>query len=325
MSNRNRKQRLSNGKLPKTPGTKTGLELNAPVTSRKFCPSPRPASDAAVSVINCLWRKDGTGSFTGDSGTWETAKFVELYMLADSDEYNKDATGICFIGGVQYDFVVTTRSEDVIPDAIVFDPVTGAELSTATESNTITISGIDTTATLNVTATGLQYSKNSGAYTATAGTVVLGDTIKVRLTSSGSYSDPATGTLTVAGIPSAFSVTTRAADTTPAAFSFTDVTDAEISTLTESDAITVSGIEIAVSFTVTGGEAEKNDSGTWATSGTVVATDTVKLRVTSASEYEAAVSTTLNINGVSDTFTVTTAAYQEPSSGFPFTFPFELG
>lgn len=96
------------GGWPTTPGVKTGLALNAVVTSRRWRPSTRPATDDAVSVINCIYRFDGDGSFVGDSGVWGTSKYIELYMLADSDEYEKAATGICFIGGVQYDFVVTT-------------------------------------------------------------------------------------------------------------------------------------------------------------------------------------------------------------------------
>jgi len=98
------------GGLASTPGVKTGLELNAAVTSRKWIPSPRPGPTAPVSVINCIYRFDGTGSFTGTGGTWGTAKYIELYMLADSDEYNKDATGICFIDGIQYDFVIWTKN-----------------------------------------------------------------------------------------------------------------------------------------------------------------------------------------------------------------------
>jgi surface protein len=91
----------------------------------------------------------------------------------------------------------------------------------------------------------------------------------------------------------------------PNAFTLTDTTGAELSTITESSAITVAGLDVAVWFSVTGGEARVN-SGSWLTSGVVVNTDTVKVRRTSSADYVTAVSVVLNINGVSDTWSLTT-------------------
>lgn len=99
------------------------------------------------------------------------------------------------------------------------------------------------------------------------------------------------------------------ADTTPAAFTFTDVTDATLSTLYTSNAITVTGIDWPTTITVTGGEYEKNTSGTWTSeAGTVVLNDTIKVRHTSSTNPSTAVNTSLTIGGVSDTYTTTTAA-----------------
>jgi len=193
---------------PKTPGTKTGRELNAPTTSRKWCPSPKPGQSAPVSVIDCIYRFDGTGSFTGTGGTWGTAKYIELYMLADDDEYSKAKTGICFVDLVEYDWTVTTRALDETPTAFSFTAVTDASPSTEYESDAITVLGIDATATPAITATDLEYSLNSGAYTSTAGTVELNDTVKVKLTSSGDPETPVSGTLTIGGVSATFTVTT---------------------------------------------------------------------------------------------------------------------
>jgi hypothetical protein len=102
----------------------------------------------------------------------------------------------------------------------------------------------------------------------------------------------------------------------PTAFTFTDSTGAELSTLTESAAITVAGLDVAVWFTVSGGEAEVNDSGTWVTSGVVVNTDTVKVRRTSSEDYETAVSVVLDINGVTDTWSLTTKSATSIASIF---------
>lgn len=93
-----------------------------------------------------------------------------------------------------------------------FAPVTGAALSTPVESNTITLSNL--VGTPAITVTGGQYSKNGAAYTGSAGTVASGDTVKVRLTSSASYSTMVQATLTIGGVPRVFSVTTMG-DPTP--------------------------------------------------------------------------------------------------------------
>jgi len=103
----------------------------------------------------------------------------------------------------------------------------------------------------------------------------------------------------------AFSLTD--ADTTPTAFTFNDVTDADLSTSYESNTITVAGIDAAAPMTITGGEYQIN-GGSWASGATtVVDGDQVKVRGTSSDQGETAVDVVLTIGGVSDTFTITSA------------------
>lgn len=103
-------------------------------------------------------------------------------------------------------------------------------------------------------------------------------------------------------------VTNVVEDTTPTAFSFTDVTDAATSTVYESNTITVAGMDGPADVTITGGEYSKN-GGAWASSATTaVVGDTFKVRGTSSSSASTAVNVALTIGGVSDTYTITTAA-----------------
>lgn len=98
-------------------------------------------------------------------------------------------------------------------------------------------------------------------------------------------------------------------DTTPDAFSFVDQTGVAQSTLITSAAVTITGINSAATVTVSGGEWDKNDAGSWsASSGTVVNNDTVKVRRTSSASYSTGADVTLTVGGVSDTFTCTTLA-----------------
>jgi hypothetical protein len=101
------------------------------------------------------------------------------------------------------------------------------------------------------------------------------------------------------------SVTTL--DATPDAFTFTDQNGVALDTLITSDAVTLSGLTTSASISVSGGEYELNTNGSWSSAaGTVVNGDSVRLRTTSSTSGETAVDVVLDINGVSDTFTITT-------------------
>jgi hypothetical protein len=97
-------------------------------------------------------------------------------------------------------------------------------------------------------------------------------------------------------------------DTVPDAFTFTDVTNAALSTVYTSNTITVSGIDGPSPLSITGGEYQIN-GGAWASSATSAnAGDTISVRGTSSSSNSTSVNVVLTIGGVSDTFTITTLA-----------------
>lgn len=103
---------------------------------------------------------------------------------------------------------------------------------------------------------------------------------------------------------------TATVDNIPNAFTFTDQTNVPVSTTRTSNTITVSGMDTGASatVTVTGGTYSKNSGGYTSASGTAQNNDTFSVRHTSSSSNSTAVNTTLDINGVSDTFTSTTEA-----------------
>jgi hypothetical protein len=114
------------------------------------------------------------------------------------------------IGGVSDTFTITAiaLADDTTPDAFSFTDQTNVALNTVATSSAITVSGINTASPISIT--GGTYSINSGLYTADAGTVDNGDTVTVRLTSSASYSQPESATLTIGGVSDTFTVTTLA-------------------------------------------------------------------------------------------------------------------
>jgi hypothetical protein len=99
------------------------------------------------------------------------------------------------------------------PEPFTFTPQTGVALNTLITSNTIAVSGINAPSPISIT--GGTYSINGGAYTSGGVTVNNGDTVTVRVMSSGINLSPRTATLTIGGVSGSFSVTTMAANTPP--------------------------------------------------------------------------------------------------------------
>lgn len=98
---------------------------------------------------------------------------------------------------------------DTAPDPFSFTPQTGVPVNTLLASNSITVLGINTATAISVA--GGEYSVNGGPFTAAAGTVMNGDTVRVRLNSASTPSTTTSATLTIGGVSAAFNVTTSAA------------------------------------------------------------------------------------------------------------------
>ena len=98
-----------------------------------------------------------------------------------------------------------------------------------------------------------------------------------------------------------------APDFIPAPFGFVDLTAQPLSTYVVGAAIQITGINQVVPFTVTGdGAVQKNQIGPFVTSGTVVLGDTLTPALTTSPSEVTPSSLTLDVGGVTDTWTVTT-------------------
>jgi len=126
--------------------------------------------------------------------------FLVSYEFQVGEEYLRDV-GMALVGN-------PCPEVDTTPDPFTFIDQTGVGLSTVAESNLITVSGIDAAAPISIT--GGEYSINGGSYTPLTGEVNNNDTVRVRQTSSGSYSTTTDATLTIGGVGDIFSVTTTA-------------------------------------------------------------------------------------------------------------------
>ena len=287
------------------------------------------ASAVTISGINTTTPVSVTGAGAQISiagGAWVTSGNITngqtlAVRLTSSASFSTAITATVNVGGVTDTWSVTTLPVDTTPDAFDFTPnVTNVNLSTLTTASAVTINGINTTTPVSVTGAGAQISINGGAW-GTSGNITNGQTLSVRLTSSTSFSTAITATVDVGGVSDTWSVTTLAADTTPVAFDFTpNVTNAALSTLTTASAVTITGINTTTPVSVTGTGAQISIAGgAWGTSGNITDGQTLAVRLTSSASFNTAITATVNVGGVTDTWSVTTLAADTTPDAFAFT------
>jgi hypothetical protein len=152
----------------------------------------------------------GLFSINSSSGLVEVADALD-YETATSHNITIAVSGVTpSVSNRTFAIAVTNVVEDSTPSAFSFVDITDAALSTVYTSNTITVAGMEPQASVAVTITGGEYSKNGGTYTSSAGTAAVGDQFAVRATSSGSNSTAVNVALTIGGVSDTYTVTTLA-------------------------------------------------------------------------------------------------------------------
>jgi len=156
-----------------------------------------------------------------------------------------------------------------------------------------------------------QYRINGGDWTTGTGWVSAGSTIEVRLDAASTPVTARTATLSVGTTTAPYTVTTEH-DTVADAFTLVAVTSATPETLVTSAPVTITGISTSVPVSVSGDgnpELSTNNGVSWAQSGTVAPNGTVRVRMTAPAAFDAARVATLDVNGVTAPFSVTTQAF----------------
>lgn len=163
----------------------------------------------------------------GSTGAWTNVSNVNSTQTSYTESNCPDGQWDFRVVAIQYDYFFTgfsciasttdrpsntiqkTVGEDTTPDAFnLGGNYTDAAISTYYYSNTITVSGINAASPVSTNG-GVQWQKNSGSWTSSSGTVVNGDTVRVRMLSSSNFNTTTTATLTIGGVSDSFSVTTQ--------------------------------------------------------------------------------------------------------------------
>lgn len=252
------------------------------------------------------------GGSAVSSGTVTAGDTLAIQVDAAANAFSTTYTANVLVGAVPASFEVSTRTADVTPDAFSFTSATAVEPGATVTSNTITLAGFDGSLPVTVSGTGSPKFKINGGAAVTTGNVSAGDTIAVELIpTAGVYSATYTGTVSVGSVSRAFDATTRAADTTANAFSFTAEPAAAVSTTVSSNTVTLSGFDltlpISISKTGTGTSCYKVNGGSCLTSASTVSSgDTVQIQTTVGSVGGETTVATLDVGGVTADYSVTT-------------------
>lgn len=238
-----------------------------------------------------------------------------------------------------------------VPRPFSFTQKTGIEPLAQVVSDPITLLDISNAP---IAIVGGEYAINDGDFTADPATIAIGDNLRVRLTAPAGLGTSASALVSIGpdgqALSASFQVTTWTTapvvvvpevvqttppDTKPDSFRFTDMEDAGLGLIVESNAIAITGINAKAPVTIAGGEyriESAADNGAWTNSpGVVDAGQRIRVRLTTAEVYGTPRHATLTVGGISDTLTVTTAlsttvSYIPDATGLvvPLTVPAEL-
>jgi hypothetical protein len=261
---------------------------------------------------------DATGGNGG--GAYYNPTFVTLLGAAN-------VTGQGAAPGEEGAVYVEYSQQDITPDPFNFGDVDGATVNTTYNSDIVQITGITGTVSASSLSPGINTAIRvcSGSTANTCGTFEAGDQIgnnqyiQVQATTGNLFNTTYTVGVTVGTVTSYWDINVGPPpDSQPNSFFIEDVDGVPINTLTTSEEVVISGITVPVDITATGGaEIFVEGSSGWVngvTGTTIENGEFFQLRLTSSSDYEDSVSTTVTVgSGPSSTatWTVTTLAEQD--------------
>lgn len=267
----------------------------------------------------------GSGSYKINGGSYQTTPsnvengdIVRIRQTSSSaNSQTRSSTLTVWWVSATYNVTTPAPPPDTTPDSFSFTSITDASLNTDYTSNTITISWINTASPLSIS-WGKYRKNNSGSYTSSSTTVQNGDRITLQGRSSSSASQTVNVTLTAWWVSDTFSITTVPADSSFDDFSFSNVSWADRNTSYSSNIVTITGINVWIPISISGGEYRIN-GGSWKTNAdTVYENDTIEVRRNSSGTWWGAVTATLTIWWINKAFSITTGAGDTQPDQFTF-------
>jgi len=241
---------------------------------------------------------------------------LKEYFCSGYDSYGRYWDG----SGGTYDTLLESNSATCgygnVPDSFTLADQTGKEPdATYTSTSTVTVAGlsdnnITISASLQSTTSGATAETRVrtssaaawGAWSSSSKSVKNDYQVQVRLTTGTAFSTSYETTLNIGGVTSVFSVSTRAANTTPTVVMPANISDSN-KDITYVRSFTVSGLEALITLSVTGDATiSTSETGTYTTSIASAGNGTYWIKLTSSSSDSTSVSGTVE----GSTWTVST-------------------
>lgn len=278
----------------------------------------------------------GAGACVGDITGNGSGRDPFNADLSGTSGYGGPGNNNCATGtGANGRVVLDVFGDDIYPNSFDFTDSSNVQLSTLTNSNIMQITGISVTANISVRGIGSpQYRTCSDAacsseiqnWTNTPSTVVNGNYVQMRLTSSSVDSTARTAYLDVGYREEDWIVTTG--DATPTAFNFTDSTGNSTSTQVSSDILQITGISIPTNVSISGTGSPQfricsaSDCSvevvTWTNVANQISNNQyLQLRATSSGSTDATVNTNVTVGFGADIWAL--ATYDTIPTAFNFT------
>jgi len=275
---------------------------------------PAPVRTIALHPSKANWLYVGTevGIFSSQDGgnNWSVNNDGPANVSVDELIWQNDNTLLAATHG--RGVFRATLVEDMTPDSFSFESQLDTQIATQVTSETKTVTGI--TQIIDVTVENGEYSLDcaSDGFTSAPGKIRNGQSICLRHTSSAQTYTETVTSLTLGD--SQFSFTSKTlADVTPDDITISAKASVEPATEQTSEAVTVTGIDIAINLTVSNGEYALNCDPQAFTSeaGTIGNNENFCVRHTSASGFNESVTSTVTLNETSVEFTSTTRVKDE--------------
>ena len=198
-------------------GGNVGCSINFPAVSNAELDTFYDTTDAVYSgttttasvagATAATIRRNGGNTGMSSGVTINQGNSVGIHGKSAS-QFNQTANFTLDIGAYTACWQITTKQQDITPNSFSFTDLTDQELNTLVTSNSVTVNGFDGPLTVSVSGQGNpEFKVGSGAWV-TSAAINPGDTLRIRLTTSGSYNTPLSASIFVGGVSSTWTVTT---------------------------------------------------------------------------------------------------------------------
>ncbi|MEK6477176.1 hypothetical protein WJR50_06565 [Catalinimonas sp. 4WD22] len=209
---------------------------------------------------------------------------------------------------------ILNKDEDDTPENFNFSLQKDVATKVNIISNVVTLSGLKEGGTADAIVQHGQIILNGKLMEDSVTQVKNGDQLQLQLTSSDAYADTVSTKITIGTLVKNFQVITD--DYIPDVFSFTAQKDVAVDSFYTSNTITVSGIPFATPLKIEEGTIIKNGVELETDTTSVKNGDELAVKLLSSTEFKAATSALVDINGIAASFSITTDDY----SPDPFSF-----